>query len=364
MKKPISMIMSFTLAGAMLAGSALAGDLGHFKPALTYQEGQFTDVQSGDWFSENVKSAYELRLMKGTDEGRFQPTDKLTLGSAVALAARLRSIYEDGSESRFNQADGKNWYDTYVAYAQKMGMLEGLDTEDYESIATRWQFAVLLTSALPAEALEAINTVEEGSILGVEPEATYADAVYTLYRAGVAIGDQDGDFMPDGSLSRAESAILTTRAADPALRRDFSTETPEEKPEEKPEEQPEADSPAAQVLALVNAARTEAGLEALELDEKVSAAAQVRAQELEKSFSHDRPDGSKPFTALDQAGVAYQQAGENIAYGQATADAVMKTWMDSEGHKENILSGHFGRIGIGFYQAENGTPYWVQLFCD
>lgn len=365
MKKPISKILTFSLAGAMLATSALAGDLGHFKPALTYQEGQFVDVQSGDWFSENVRSAYELRLMKGTEAERFQPSENLTLGSAIALAARLRSIYDDGFESRFNQHDGKNWYDTYVAYAQKMGMLEGLDTDDYESTATRWQFAVLLTAALPAEEFKAINTVEDGSIVGVEDGVSYEEAVYTLYRAGVAIGDQTGDFMPDGTLSRAESAILATRAADPTLRRDFSkeeTEKPDEKPDETPDE--EEATPVQQVLALVNAARAEAGAEALELDEKMTAAAQVRATELAKSFTHDRPDGSKPFTALDEAGVTYQSAGENIASGQTTAEEAMKSWMGSEGHKENILNGHFGRMGVGYFQAENGQHYWVQLFCD
>lgn len=122
-------------------------------------------------------------------------------------------------------------------------------------------------------------------------------------------------------------------------------------------------SAAQAVLAEVNAARAQNGLSALTLDASMNRAAAVRAAELAQSFSHTRPNGSRGLTALNEAGVSYRTAGENIASGQQTAQAVVSAWMNSSGHRANILSASFGRMGVG--QATiGGRTYWVQLFAD
>lgn len=122
-------------------------------------------------------------------------------------------------------------------------------------------------------------------------------------------------------------------------------------------------SAAQAVLAEVNAARAQNGLSALTLDANMNRAAAVRATELAQSFSHTRPNGSRGLTALNEAGVSYRTAGENIASGQQTAQAVVSAWMNSSGHRANILSSLFGRMGVG--QATiGGRTYWVQLFAD
>ncbi|MBQ1412018.1 MAG: hypothetical protein IIY93_02375 [Clostridia bacterium] len=122
----------------------------------------------------------------------------------------------------------------------------------------------------------------------------------------------------------------------------------------------EADS-AQRVAALVNQARAANGLSPLRYSERLSEAALVRARELPSLFSHTRPDGTSCFTAISQAGISYRTAGENIAYGQRSADEVMEAWMNSAGHRANILGKDFAYIGVGvFYQ--NGTYYWTQFF--
>ena len=122
-------------------------------------------------------------------------------------------------------------------------------------------------------------------------------------------------------------------------------------------------SAAQAVLAEVNAARAQNGLSALTLDANMNRAAAVRAAELAQSFSHTRPNGSRGLTALNEAGVSYRTVGENIASGQQTAQAVVSAWMNSSGHRANILSSLFGRMGVG--QATIGRrTYWVQLFAD
>lgn len=140
---------------------------------------------------------------------------------------------------------------------------------------------------------------------------------------------------------------------------------PAPKPDETPDNKPDADAPlpgyAAEVVRLVNAERAKNGLSALKVDSKVQQAAQVRAKEQAQLFSHTRPNGSSCFTALAEAGVSYRGAGENIAYGQPNPSVVMNAWMNSAGHRANILNANFTTIGVG-YTVINGTAYWAQMF--
>ena len=136
---------------------------------------------------------------------------------------------------------------------------------------------------------------------------------------------------------------------------------PQEEPDA-PEESGGVQEAAEAVASLVNAARQDAGLSELELDADLCAAAQARAQEIAQSFSHTRPDGSSCFTILEEFGISYRAAGENIAMGQRTPEEVMDGWMNSSGHRANILNGTFTSIGVGYYVDGAGAAHWVQIF--
>jgi len=118
---------------------------------------------------------------------------------------------------------------------------------------------------------------------------------------------------------------------------------------------------AAEVLRLVNEEREKAGLAGLSAGPAaLDAAANLRVQEISVYFSHSRPDGSSCFTALAEQGAAYAACGENIASGYATPSAVMAVWMNSPGHRANIL-GNYNRLGVGVYE-QNGRLHWAQMF--
>lgn len=127
------------------------------------------------------------------------------------------------------------------------------------------------------------------------------------------------------------------------------------------QENPDSQSYAAQVVSLVNAERAKHGLAALTMKENISSAANVRAKEIVQSFSHTRPDGRAFSTALAESGVSFKSAGENIAWGQRTPAEVVNAWMNSDGHRENILSSNYTSIGVGYY-VQDGAAYWAQLF--
>lgn len=109
---------------------------------------------------------------------------------------------------------------------------------------------------------------------------------------------------------------------------------------------------------LVNQERASAGLSPLAFDVELSANASVRAKEIVTKFDHSRPNGEKFSTAIT---IPWRTVGENIAWGQPTPKAVMQSWMNSDGHRANILKAGYTKIGVGVYET-NGRLYWVQLF--
>ncbi|NCB73749.1 MAG: hypothetical protein EOM51_03265 [Clostridia bacterium] len=116
-----------------------------------------------------------------------------------------------------------------------------------------------------------------------------------------------------------------------------------------------------QVLALVNEQRAAIGLSPLTLSTELSNVARVKSQDMSDNnyFSHTSPSYGSPFDMLKTFGISYRTAGENIAMGYATPQAVMNAWMNSAGHRANILNASFTQIGIGYVADGN---YWTQEF--
>lgn len=116
-----------------------------------------------------------------------------------------------------------------------------------------------------------------------------------------------------------------------------------------------------EVIRLVNEERSKKGLALLKKNETLCQAATVRSNEITSVFSHTRPNGSSCFTVVDEYNISYVALGENIAMGQKTPQEVMNSWMNSQGHRENILSGNFSEIGVGVVYYKQ-SYYWTQIF--
>lgn len=115
------------------------------------------------------------------------------------------------------------------------------------------------------------------------------------------------------------------------------------------------------VVELTNEQRRKHGLRDLTIDETLSRVAKTKAVDMSnnKYFSHTSPTYGSPFDMMRDFGVSYKSAGENIAMGQTTAEQVVNAWMNSEGHRKNILNANYTHIGVGFSKEGN---YWVQMF--
>lgn len=182
-----------------------------------------------------------------------------------------------------------------------------------------------------------------------------------LFTDGKGSRSSTGSGTKQGTRRPAASAKATLRpAATPAVRPPVTPSLQSPAPGSG-----SVESYAEQVLSLVNAERAKAGVGALVLDPALCRAAAARAQEITGTFSHTRPDGTDCFTILGQFGISYRAVGENIAAGQRTPEAVMASWMNSSGHRANILSASYRKLGVGCVQTGEGFGiYWTQLFTD
>ena len=169
-KRLLSLVLTLSLSLSLCLTPALAAaGLSNFTKSKPYTPGQFTDVASSTWYTSAVQAAYEYGLMQGSSDTTFNVSGKLTIGETIAIAARLHATYQ-GNGHTFSTSEP--WYQTYVDYALTNGICQAYP--DYTAVISRASFAMILTNALPPEALTAINTVEENGIPDVPSDANYA----------------------------------------------------------------------------------------------------------------------------------------------------------------------------------------------
>jgi uncharacterized YkwD family protein len=120
------------------------------------------------------------------------------------------------------------------------------------------------------------------------------------------------------------------------------------------------------VVELVNIERQKAGLPALKMDSAISNVARTKSKDMAVNnyFAHQSPTYGSAGDMLRQFGISWRAWGENIAAGQRTPEIVVDAWMNSPGHRANILSPNFSKIGVGYVTNSSGRPYWTQIFTN
>ncbi|MBP1948152.1 CAP domain-containing protein [Virgibacillus litoralis] len=150
----------------------------------------------------------------------------------------------------------------------------------------------------------------------------------------------------------------TEQTEAPAPKQQETTKQPEKQEQTQSQQLNEFEQ---QVVELTNKERTAQGLEALKVDTELSKVAREKSSDMSTNnyFSHNSPTYGSPFDMMKQFGISYQTAGENIAKGQRTPQEVVNGWMNSEGHRKNIMNSDFTHIGVGYVEQGN---YWTQQF--
>ena len=360
MKQRLHFLMALVLALCLTAPALAAG---------------FTDVPDSHWASGYIQRAYEEDWVHGMGSGKYAPAGTLTRAQFLTMVTN--AFFSDDLD-KVSVPDGSPWYAACWSVAQANGLQTGTSMErlsDLTDSVSRYDMAQVIVNTLSGEGISASDSEARAAQAAIRDwsgvPAGYRDAVSGAYALGILNG-RNGSFDGTATMNRAEAATVLCRMDDAISGAQTpDTQTPDtQKPEtQKPETQPpaqDASTPeelAAEVVRLVNVERAKEGLAPLGTYDSLTRAAQIRAPEIVTLFSHDRPSC---FTAMDQTGAtkgAYTW-GENIAAGNATAAATVEQWMNSPGHRANILNAKFTHIGVGYQHSAGSTygHYWVQMF--
>lgn len=320
-------------------------------PALA---GSFTDVAQGHWAYRDIEKAYDDGVIQGayynkaTGSRYFQPDSRLT--TAQFLTVIGRAFYDRDMKEFVGRA--QNWYDPAWELALKYHFIDSQSgKEKLQKAISRYEMAEILYWLFEEfqikfpEQSELLKTQAKIADFSEIKERKAERYITPIFYFGVLNGiDEKGTFAGDCLFTRAEMAVVYTKLnkflADAVQARrlqDFRTD----------------------MLNLLNAERAKRGVALLRMDEKLNQAAQIRAGEVLQLFDHTRLDGRNALSILDDMGIRVSVAGENIASGQTTPEEVVKDWMNSAGHRENILHRDFSKIGIGYL-----NDAWVQLLTD
>jgi len=211
-----TLLVLLIIVSAIPISAAAAEGLTNFSFVNEYTPGLFTDVDPNEWYAVNVEMAYRYGLINGNSPTTFGPDSNLKISETIKLAACMHSIYFNGSLS-FIQ--GTPWYQVYVDYAKENRIITS-DYKNYDAYVNRAEFAKIFANALPDDALQAINTVDDNALPDVRISDDFGSAAYKLYRAGILTGNDDkGTFYPNSNIMRKEAAAIVTRMADPSLRK-------------------------------------------------------------------------------------------------------------------------------------------------
>lgn len=213
MRKGFCRVLAVIAALAIMTqGLALAaaGGLLNFQKSLNYTDGLFLDIDTTDWYYQDVVSSYQYGLSAGVGDGLFAPDASVNLAQAITYAARVRSIYL--GDTIPEAQPGQPWYAPYVEYAFEQGIIgEEILNGPLEDVATRAQVGGLFAAALPPDEYQVKNPQITG-VPDMAESAQYYEQVLSLYRSGIVKGtDEYGNYLPEQAITRAETAAILNR---------------------------------------------------------------------------------------------------------------------------------------------------------
>lgn len=311
---------------------------------------KFSDIHHVKWAEEDIYFLANKGIINGYGNGKFGPNDKVTRGQAALML--VNTLYPKEVPTKPNEfidlKKGSYYYDA-VLVAKEKGLINGYANGTFKGdhYITRAEVAILIDHAFQIS-----RGNHKVSFSDVAKE-WYTESVVDLASQKIINGYNDGTFKPANHITRAEFSCLLASAIKYQLGLEDSGKEKDSDKNGNPFIQ--------EVITLTNEYRVENGLKPLQEDLSLSKVAQLKSEDMRKNnyFDHTSPTYGSPFDMMKQFGIHYRAAGENIAYGYRTPEAVVNGWINSPGHRANILNSSFTHIGIGY---DSQGHYWTQMF--
>ena len=316
MKHRIAVFLAAALLLAALSPAALA----------------FSDVPYDHWAWSSISRANNQGWVSGVGEDRYSPDRAVNAAEFFTMTAN--AFYPEELAAR---GKGDPWYTPVWDLARELSLQEGTSVQDEAALTAplpRQDMARIICNVLTAKGLPLPRSGGASFADEADIAPDCRAAVAAAADLGILNGKGENTFAPLDAVTRAQAAAVLCRMS-------------------------EALYPL-EVIRLVNEERAKEGIAPLRMDEDLMALARIRADELQILYDHTRPDGSGCGMVAEELGLDpydYIRYGENIASGHPSPEVVMAGWMNSPGHRTNIMGSYFEIIGVGY---KNGK--WVQIF--
>jgi uncharacterized protein YkwD len=307
---------------------------------------------ASDWARNGIKEAIEKGFVPADLQNNYK--NVITRQEFCRMAVKwveyktgksIETVMQEKGVSRDPNAF-TDTNDPDILAANALGITKGTGNNRFTPNGqfNREQAATMIRNTCKVAGMD-ISNVSSAGFADIGTASDWAvDGINFVRNAGIMQGTGNNKFDPKSTYTREQSILTFNNIS-------FISEA-------------DLEAFANEVFLLTNIEREKAGLAVFRQSTSLTRTAKIRANELTSLFSHDRPDGRDCFTAFDENGVDYFAAGENIAMGQRSPKQVVDGWMNSPGHRANILDSGYGHLGVGVAADENGTYYWVQNFTD
>lgn len=333
--------------------------------AIPAKAATFTDVPRSHWAYETIDNISDRGIINGYPDGTYRLNEPVTRAQAakiVALAAKVKP--SENFQPNFKDVTPAHGSYNHIRALTEQGVFNDGEAFKPNDPLTRGQMAKILVNAFDmiVDDNDLITFADVRKING------YYGYITTIAELGITTTEQGGMFKPNENVTRAQMAAFIQRTIDfDAKRKSGEIYYDKEKQRYVDKEYSIPEPPkvtATDTIPLVNEERKKQNIPALKEDSALSKIAQVKAEDMVKNnyFAHQSPTYGSVGQLLDHFNYKWSGYGENIAQGYTTPKSVVEGWMNSTGHRANILNAKFTNIGIGYATDKNGDTYWVHIF--
>lgn len=354
-------------------------------------QSEFTDVDKTDYYYDAVKVLGEADVLSGYPDGTFKPYNYVTRAEMAAIVCRMlgrkSDAFNDIEKTSFNDVSNNSWAKGYINIAVKNGIINGDgngnfrpdDNVKYEEAVKMIICSLGLGDSIIVDPSDwssgyILAANQKGIVTGVKGRrgeaavrGDIAVMVYNgiLYIAGKrkSASDEKTDNVLIYEEAEAEKNMQQKEKWEQAAETE-QEEKNEYKPEQDNKEEPDISLFRKRVIELANKERAAVGIPPLTENDLLNICAQKHSEDMvyNNFFAHTNLNGESPFDRMDNENINYMAAAENIAYGQASPEEVIECWMNSDGHRQNILNPDYDEIGVGISVADTKIIYWTQCF--
>ena len=321
----------------------------------------FTDVSEKEWYYPYLVSNQKNEIITGYPDGTFRPNEPISRAQAALIISRIMKLPEVGDfKLLYTDVSTEHYAYNEIAKLTKAGIFINTSNFNPNNSLTRAQFSKIIVLMYDFD----IKNDVEVPFLDIPSNHWAKQYISFLAKTGITTGTTKTSFSPTKPVTRAQAIVLLDKSAkynltpstkeiiyDPYVK-EYTTIN-------------QANSKfVSETINLVNIERNKKGLSPLIEDTQLTNIAFVKAQDMVKNkyFEHISKRYGAPWDMADGFGYYYKTFGENIAHGYESSNEVVTAWMNSQGHRANILNSKYTRIGVGISLDNYNQYYFVHMF--